>query len=368
MTTNKTSSATTTDMTNSVSNFEVAPASDTGDIQYTCNWTKWLGFYKSIPDMQSTIDKKAFWSVGNGYKADKNTKKTLNRIRGNGKETFNSILYNIVRVYTIGGDFYAEIVRDKRGKLTNLKAMNPGRVEVVANKYGIITHYNQEISINGQTKKQKFPADKILHISHNKIADDIHGISTIEKLTSDTNSGIIEMQQEAQQDLKTVFHRYVKPLLITEIDEDDPTEISTFKAKLDKSVNLGENLVVPKDTVSIERMSIPQYSTLDPLPWLNYLDKLLIKAEGVPGVILGDASDASEATAKILYLAFEQMIKWNQLFIEDQLKAQLNITINLEFPASLEENAKTTTPGENMKKDSKMSNMEVTKNNGNNNK
>lgn len=368
MVTNKTSSAVVTDMTNQVAGFEVENAKDTGDITYQCTWTKWLGFYKSIPDLQSSIDKKAFWTVGNGFKASEKDKKILAKIRGNGKETFNSILYNIVKTYTIGGDFYGEIVKNDRNQLINIKAMNPGAIEVVANKFGIIKKYKLHINKQKNISKDFEPED-VLHLSWNKIGDDIHGIGTIEKLTSTEGKGIIEMQQEAMMDLKVVFHRYVKPLLISEIDEDDPDEVASFKRKLDQAVANGENMVIPKDTATVQRVSIPQYSTLDPLPWLEHLDKLMLKAEGVPAVVLGDGKDSTEATAKILYLAFEQMVKWNQLFMEEQLEAQLGIKINLEFPASLDEaqqhgsrgeiKNKVSSVKENIKKERRSSNMEV---------
>lgn len=359
---NKTSSAEVTNMTDTVNNFSVDPAKDTGDVSYQPTWTKWLGFYKSVPDLQSTIDKKAFWTVGNGYKTSKKNQKILDKIRGNGKETFNSILYNIVRVYTICGDFFGEIVRNNRNQVINIKAINPGSIEIQANNSGIIKKYIQHINKN-TGEKEKFEPEDILHISWNKIADEIHGIGTIEKLTSSESKGIVEMQQEAMQDLKIVFHRYVKPLLISEIDEDDENEINKYKRKLDLAVKNGENMVIPKDTATVERVSIPQYSTLDPLPWLQHLEKLFLKAEGVPAVVLGDGHDSTEATAKILYLAFEQMIKWNQLFLEEQIKAQLDIEINLEFPASLDESTqnkeKVTTPAEGNAKARKTTNMEL---------
>jgi hypothetical protein len=44
----------------------------------------------------------------------------------------------------------------------------------------------------------------------------------------------------------------------------------------------------------------------------------------------------TEATAKIAYLAFEQTIEEEQLYIEEQILSQLNLEIELEFPASLE--------------------------------
>ena len=95
-------------------------------------------------------------------------------------------------------------------------------------------------------------------------------------------------------------------------------------------------MIVPKDTVdSIERVSIPQYSTLDPLPWLKMLQEYFLIAEGVPEVILGYGRDATEASAKILYLAFQQMIEFNQDFLHEQIKAQLKIDVKFKFPASL---------------------------------
>jgi hypothetical protein len=276
-----------------------------------------------------------------------------------------------VKTYTIGGDYYGEIVRNSKNQIINIKTMNPGAVEVVANKFGIISRY--DLHINKQkNQKKSFKPDDVLHISWNKIGDNIHGTGTIKKLTKSDGTGVIEMQQEAMQDLKVVFHRYVKPLLISEIDEDDPDEVKKFRQKLDQAVANGENMVIPKDTATVERVSIPQYSTLDPLPWLNHLDRILLKAEGVPAVILGDGQEATEATAKILYLAFEQMVKWNQLFLEEQILAQLDMEINLEFPASLNEqqeqgsrgeiSTKTTSPGKNIKKERKNSNMELKEN------
>lgn len=365
---NKASSAENTDMSNVVTDFSINPASETGDATWQIDWTKWLGFYKSVPDLQSSIDKKAFWTVGNGYKVKKKSHEViLKKIKGNGKETFNTILYNGVRTYTVCGDFFAEIVR-KNGKIVNLKALNPGSIEIVANKYGIITKYIQHLSTqqtrdaeNRKDSIQEFKPEEIFHLCFNKIADDIHGIGTIEKLTNDDNAGIIEMQQEVMKDLKIVFQRYVKPLLISEIDEDDPTEVQAFKNKLDLAVKNGENMVIPKDTATVERVSIPQFSTLDPIPWLNHLDKLLIKAEGVPAIVLGDGHDSTEATAKILYLAFEQMIKWNQLFVEEAVLAQLGIEIELNFPASLSEGEtdNVTTPEESNRKSRKIKNMEM---------
>jgi hypothetical protein len=164
------------------------------------------------------------------------------------------------------------------------------------------------------------------------LGDEPHGISTVEKLED-----IIKMRNEAMSDLKTVFHRYVKPLIIVQADTDNAMEIAALKAKLDQAVKLGENMIIPKDTVTMERMSIPQYSTLDPLPWINTLNQYFIMAEGVPQVILGHGGGATEAEAKVIYLAWQQVVEFNQLFLEEQIKAQLKMDVEFNFPASLEE-------------------------------
>jgi hypothetical protein len=148
-----------------------------------------------------------------------------------------------------------------------------------------------------------------------------------------------ESYKEAKADMRIVFHRYVKPLIISHVDTDDEKEIADYKRKLDRAVELGENLVIPYDTLKdMDKMSIPQFSSLDPLPWIATLEREFLIVEGVPAVVSGSGEKGdTEAEAKILYLSWQQVVEWNQLFIEEQVKAQLGIDIELEFPASLEQ-------------------------------
>jgi len=311
---------------------------ESGNVEYMCEWSKWYGYYKATPEVQSIIDRKAVWVVGKGFKADKKTKDALMKIRGNGKDTFNGIMSNAVLTYSIGGDFYAEIVKERKllfKKLVNLKPLNPGTIKTIANKFGIIKRYEQWI--DGK-KVNTFEPEDMFHLCWRKVADQIHGngISNYEE--------IIKMRNESMKDMKTLFHRYVKPLLIISVDTDNATEIAAFKVKVDKTVELSENLIVPKDTVSgIDKMSIPQFSSLDPLPWLKLLVDEFVKNEGVPHIIQGATQGSgSEGEAKVLYVAYQQIIEYNQLFLEEQIKAQLGIDVEFEFPVSLEPAVKET--------------------------
>jgi len=322
-----------TDMTNTVSNITIDVA--TSEAQKYPEWQSpyyrtWLGYYNAVPDLKAIIDAKANWTIGKGYKTDTATKEILKKIRGSGKSTFNSILRNAVQTYTIGGDFMAQIATSEHsGKLLNILPMSPDTVKIRANRKGIITRY--EHWVDGQID-YKFKPEEIFHLSWDMMNEDIHGTSTIESI-EDT----ILSSQEAYADMRIVFHRYVKPLVISVVDTDDPKEIAAYKAKVDRAIEYGENMVVPKGTLEkMERMSVPQFSTLDPIPWLQQLQRRFIIANGVPEVILGHGQGTTEASSKILYLAFQQMVEGHQRFIEEQIEAQIDMNIELEFPASLE--------------------------------
>lgn len=319
-----------TDMTNAVTTYSSPSASSTSEESWLGSWDRWHGIYKDVPLLAALIEAKAMWTVGKGFKAEASTKTMLGKIRGNGKDTFNTILYNACKVYTIGGDFFAEIIETKKGKLLNLKPLNPAMIKIMANSKGIITAYEQW---DGFNKVHRWAPNQIFHLAWNRIADSIHGQSTVERLETTAQA-----YKEAKADMRIVFHRYVKPLIISHVDTDDATEIAEFKRKLDAAVENGENLVLPFDTLkNMEKMSIPQYSSLDPLPWIAALEREFIIAEGTPFVIIGTTEKSdTEASAKVLYLSFQQLIEWNQLFIEEQVLAQLGFKIELEFPASLE--------------------------------
>ncbi|MEA1877261.1 MAG: hypothetical protein U9N86_10390 [Bacteroidota bacterium] len=332
---NKPDSATTTDMTNTVEEFS-STDEDTSISSYTTEWSKWYGYYKETPAYASLIDKKALWTIGRGFKANETTTKILNNIKGFGKDSFNTIMANGVRVYTLGGDFLAEKVMTKRKKLINLKPLNPGQWKIVANNKGILQYYEQISTetpegLSHNQKPLRLQLDQMFHLAWNRTADDIHGTGATEKLKE-----TLDAFNEVINDQRIVFHRYVKPLLIFGIDTDDETEIATFKAKVETSVTNGENMIIPKDVVdSIQNISVPKYGTLDPLPWSKSLEKNFIKMEGIPSIINGIQSESSEAEAKIIYLAWQQVVEWNQLFLEEQIKSQLGLEVKFNFPASI---------------------------------
>ena len=311
---------------------QISPDNASGNGRTTYINTKcstYLGFYKQIPELSSSIDAKATWTIGKGFTADEVTTMILDTIKGWGKDTFNTILENMIRSYYIYGDAYAEIIEDEEGILSNLKPLDPATIQIVTNEKGIIEKYEQ---LKGTKVVNEWEPEEIFHLARNRTVDEIHGISIIEKLES-----IILMRNEAMNDWKRVLHRNIDPLWIFHLDTDDTTEIASFKSKMDALRGSNEqNMYIPKDAVVPELMGTAPNATLSPLQWIENLNNYFYQAVGTPQIILGGSGEFTEASAKIAYLAFQQSVEEEQLFIEEQVLSQLNLVINLEFPASLE--------------------------------
>lgn len=296
---------------------------------YFNNFTQYLGYYKKIPELRAAIDCIATWTVGKGFIADAFNEAQLVFIKGFGKDTFNSILENMIRTMYINGDSFAEIIKDVDGTFINLKPLDPSSIVIVAEK-GVIKRYEQITKIKGQ-KNKIFQVDDLFHLSRNRVADEVHGVSMIEALEP-----MILARNEAMEDMRKLMHRHVKPMRVWHVDTDDTTKIAGFKTMIDDATNKSENTIIPKGTVQHELVSVPQGATLSPLGWINLLRQEIFKVARVPEIIVGGSNELTEASAKISYLAFQQTIEEEQLYIEEQVRNQLFVFINLEFPASLE--------------------------------
>ena len=63
----------------------------------------------------------------------------LDTIKGFGYDTFNTILENAARTMLIGGNFYAEQIRDDEENLINLKPLDPSVMKHHINRAGILS-------------------------------------------------------------------------------------------------------------------------------------------------------------------------------------------------------------------------------------
>jgi len=315
--------------------FQVTPISLDGTGEQDV--TRWFnhkfaeqyGYYIGTTEIREIYDAKAKWTTGKGVKADSTTTFIINSISGNGKDTFNSILENMIAMMEIGEDSYAQIIRDDERNLINLKPLNTERVTIVAGRDGIINFYEYD---NGSEEKQKIiEATDMFHLSRNRRGDEIHGRSIIVALKK-----LIDAKQQAIEDQVILNHSFVVPRIKHKMKTDDPAEIAAYKKKQDNAKVKGLDIYEPMDVAEAEIFSVAPNSTINQMAWIQYIDAAIYKAAGVPQFIVGGGTGFTEASEKISYLAWQQTVEKLQLFIEEQVGKQLGLTIELEFPASLE--------------------------------
>ena len=182
--------------------YEIAPMNvdsirDMKETRWTnANWSTYWGWFNQNPKVKNAIQMKAIWNTGKGWEAKGPSKRILDNITGTGKQTFKDILFSMDQTRRIGGDAYAEIIvkgnktLSKGGEMINLKEIDPGSMTEIYGPGGRIKRYEQTkpgpVGKNGTRLKNvvlnKWSPDEIFHLTNQKIAGQIHGISDLEAL------------------------------------------------------------------------------------------------------------------------------------------------------------------------------------------
>ena len=289
------------------------------------NFTKYLGYYKQIPELKKSVDALAMWTVGKGWTANNEVSTILENITGWGEDSIDSIFWNLIVTKKINGDAYAEIIRDEdTGILINLKPLNPAMVRTIVDKKGIIKRYEHLIDNEWKNIKK----ENMFHIVNDRIANEIHGVSVVEAC-----QWVIDARNEAMADKRRTLHR--STIRIIEVDSDDSSRLTTLKNQYAEAIKNGEVLLVPKDNVGFP--NVPPLSTAEHSEWIRYLENFFYQAVGVPKIILGGAQEFTEASSKIGYLTFEQPYMTEQRLLEQDIWNQLFIRITFNRPISLKE-------------------------------
>lgn len=323
------------DLTNAVSDVSVASlqTDNSQGSEYTWSdteWSEYFGLFNEIPELHSAFVMKSIWTCGKGYECDPETKVTLDGIRGFGKDCFRDILFNLDLTKNIGGNSYAEIIRNDEGRLINLKPLDPSTIRHVMNGKGILERFEQVTKLpKGKEEVKKFDPSEIFYLSNCRVADQCHGISRIKAMKN-----TILAMNENFVDLRKIMHRQARPMIMFKLKTDDATKIAAFVTKMDAACNKGENIYIPddEDIVSYEVIQLDISQSV--MQWRNDLNNKFYRAVGMPLVLFGQAG-TTESGGKIEYLGHEQVFEHDQKYLEEQLWSQLAIRIELNSPVTL---------------------------------
>jgi hypothetical protein len=332
-------SAQISDMSNKVENIIISSKNTDGisnqkeTIWINQKWSKYWGYFNAVSDLKSAILMKSIWNVGKGYTCENPEDEViLENIKGWGKDTFEDILFNMDVIQRIGGESYCEIIRDENtGILLNLKPLDPASMKIIVNEQGTILRFEQINKIINIPVKS-FKPHEILYFAHNRLADQIHGISDIESIEK-----TILAEYENFEDMKKVMHRQARPLIMFRLGTDNEAQIASFIGKMDNAVNKGENIYIPDDgnTVNYEVIQVNVSQMI--MEWRTDIRNKFYRALGLPLIIFGSGG-TTESGGKMEYLAHEQVFEHDQRYIEKQIWNQLGIKINLIPPTSMVQN------------------------------
>lgn len=322
------SHATTTDFSSQVPDFVVDAmaldvANDVGETYvYFDKATENFGYYFNHPQVSSPINSLCTWGFGQGWICkDKQMTRRLSQIDGNGKETFDAIIWNHENVKLSNGDSFCEIIRNDSGTLVNMINISPERVKVVF-KGARISRY--EI-YDGKTWVKKQP-NQILHSMNKKIGDQNHGTSQIQS-SKNVNDAMIE----AFEDERVIKHRD-KALGVVYYKTNNEGKIASANSQIERGVKNGEMVGLPENTAKIE--PYPSKSSEDRQNWLSYVENLSYQTGGVPRSI-ATSDGTSEVGGINGHLIFEPIYGKEQLDMENDLWNQVAIKVKFNRPPSL---------------------------------
>ncbi|HEC66896.1 MAG TPA: hypothetical protein ENI23_16600 [bacterium] len=333
--------ATTTDFTNLVPNFivesmalDVANADGTETFVYFDKAPENFGYYFNHPQVASPLNALCTWAFGQGYTTpDKEMEVILPKIDGNGKETFNSIIWNHENVKLSNGDSFIEIIRNKKGTLVNLINISPERVKVV-----FVGSRIKRYEIWNGSKWVRKKTNEIFHSFNKKIGDSNKGTSQVQ-----ANKNVNDAMIEAFEDERVIKHRD-KALGIVYYKTSNAGKILFANEQIAKAVKNGEMVGLPEDTAEI--LPYPSKSSEDRQNWLQYVENLGYQTGGVPRSI-ATSDGTSEVGGINGHLIFEPIYGKEQLDMENELWQQVAIKIKFTRPPSLapktEENAEKNT-------------------------
>lgn len=294
------------------------------------NWDKYFSYYKTIPEVHQAINALANYVIGKGYDTESTRDQVrLEGITGSGEDSFKRILMNLFITKKINGDSFAEIIRNDRGTLVNLKPLNPKRTKVIYNKQGLIEEYKY-MQVDG--KFQTFQPHEIFHIMNNRQANEIHGTSSIESCQE-----TIDWFMEAQRNLRRIM--FMSSIRILYVDMQNDSQLQKIRSTYTTALKRGTAMILPGKKG--QDFEIVDYSTPPITEFLNgirFLEDKIYRNIGTPRVILGGAADFTEAGAKIGYLTFEVPIAAEQQELENDIWNQLAMKLTFRRPPSLKDN------------------------------
>lgn len=297
-------------------------------------WQIQWNYFTNVAELHNALLMKGYWNTGKGWTADDNTTAMLEDVTGWGTDTFDDIMLNMDVMSMVAANSFSHIVRnpDNPKKILNLKPLNPGTIRWYTNKEGRITRYEQFTRTKKGEKKtfRTFRPDEIFHISNNRMADNMGGLSVIDVLEP-----IIKADEEMFEITRKVMRQQAIPFIIFKYKTDKTATIEAIIEKIRKIREKYDDLHIPDDEniLSWEPVQISPSQLI--MTWRDDLRNKFYRAIGLPQIVPGGSVGAADSDSRVIYLAFEQLVTQRQRFLQNQIKRQLGLDVRFNPPTTM---------------------------------
>ena len=292
-------------------------------------FTIWFAHYIKHAKVKKAIDNFADWVLGLGYTTDSRTKVILEHIQGNGKESFDDLMWNAIVMKKVNGESYTHMIIDKDSNLLiNARSLSPNHMRVIYSGKGRIKEYRHYSVAEKSGEFVTYQPNEILHMINDKVADEMHGRSVIEA---------IEWNVDAQEEAKRVHRKLVwraGVVRVIMVDTSNAAELATLKAQYKIAEEKGDVLLLPMEKAK----AVDFKQNLDHagiINWLNYLDNEFYISIGFPRDLAGASTNATEAGMKMSYITYMPLYEKEVTELENDLWNQFQIKISFNRQQSL---------------------------------
>ena len=308
------------------------------------------GAFNTVAKLRSAIITRSILRLGNGYVVDQVTENALSHINGNGKQTFDEIIFSMDVTAAAVGDAFAEIVIDEkqigpgnpRG-IINLRELDAKNMRQIYNAKGQIIRYELlKPAAKGMFNRvrqfftgdvvAKWDPSEILHLHSQRFAGEIKSRSIPQMMEK-----VIEVDQEMYNICRRTAKFQAVPFIMYKVKSDDTTTITNFKNNIRDARENGEDLIIPDDENIVSFQTVQVQPSAFLLDWKTVNDKEFYRGLNLPLIFFG-GSDQTESGGKMEYAAHESIFEWDASTLETQIFRQTGFILKFNRATSLFDN------------------------------
>ena len=297
--------------------------------------------YYNVPLVAGMINIKTDQTVQDFYFTGPNAAQLMNFAdKVNLKRKFS----RICKLCYIFGDSFVEVIKNKKGKVVDLKVIDPQYMRMYTSPTGDVVGYgqiidNKKLVLFGTTgdsqadaafKRIVKDAERIAHFKFNPLESGNYGTSMIRPMLP-----LLDTKLDMEIDLKVIVRRYSAPIIHAKTGNDQlpatDNDLTNVASEIDDL--RADNEIVTSHLVDLKVLEFNNKGVDLKTPF-EYVDRQIISASQVPPLLLGYSAGIDRATAEVQLRNFWGHIRAKQQELKVDFEDQIIVKHGLGTPKS----------------------------------